>query len=177
MSNTSAKVQEAVSLHLKQLQDFEYHQSMTMLNETHARLRACSYHLKVSAERQYGKVYNEIKDQIHHLYRHNGTLHKVLVRTLEEKSQSVRQELDTYYTGCVDAVNTHFDNYLYIYKQFLKEVVDGHWLNFPRALFLDQENIRENGLRLEADRIEFLGWMEIQKVENVLDVKAKLVER
>ncbi|XP_033759585.1 LOW QUALITY PROTEIN: uncharacterized protein LOC117341832 [Pecten maximus] len=177
VSNTSAKIQEAVDKHFREMEDFETQQVTGMFNQTRDRFQACSHHLKENAEKIFHDVYKSIEKDVTTLYSQNGTLHNLLVGILEERSKTVRVKIDVYFENCNTAIQTYFESFLDKYVDFLRDVTNVAWLNNPRTLFMDQEGIFDSRLSLTEDVTEFLEWLEVEKVTSVLEVKERLVAR
>lgn len=177
VSNTSAKIHEAVGKHFREMEEFETQQVARMFNQTHERLQACSHHLKANAEKIFHDVYKGIEKDITELYSQNGTLHKLLVAILKERSKTVRDKIFVYFDNYNKAIQNYFESYLAKYTEFLRDVTNVAWLNYPRMLFMDQEGIFDSRLTLTADVTEFLDWLEVEKVSSVLEVKDRLITR
>lgn len=176
VSNTSAKVQEVVQTHFKQNENFEKYQASFMLNQTTERLDACSHHIQSSIEGFLKKHQIGMQSHLNDLYGNNKTLTALVHKHLDEKNLKMKTKLDSFVEECNKTIQEHYSGVLGIYMEFLEQVSVNGWMKFPLEIFIGQLDTVESGLNQES-RIEFMNWLEVDKVKDVLNIKNKLLSK
>ena len=179
LSNTSAKLQNQMQTRLKMMANYENQESERMLRAAEQRLKACSQHLKSSLRDRLPDLNKEMEKYIAKLFGDSGINHEMLARYFAKKQESYLVEIKKFVDEFNQTIDRALTNRLLVeYTQYLENVADSRWLKFPRELFIDQQRRKGKYLPdVKENLMEFLTWLEIEKVQDVLEVKQLLMER
>ena len=178
-SNTSAKIQSKVQSHLNDMVYYETNETTRLVRSTQQRLSACSNHLKSSLYGLIPENTNAMRKSLRKVFAQHGTVHSLLkeyfVGRLEEYQPQIKKFIDEFN----QTLDRHLHEFQINYKNYLKNIADNRWLEFPKQVFLEQE--RQEGRRFSAvdddNRANFLTWLEIDKVQEMITVKDILMNR
>ncbi|KAK3095466.1 hypothetical protein FSP39_015011 [Pinctada imbricata] len=176
VSNTSAKIHQAVDTQLHSMEKFENHEMTRLFNDTYDRLRACAHHGAKNLESVTNSVQVKIDEQIQNLYIHNKTLYTLVIQTVEEKSQLLRKEMDKFVKQYNTTIQNHFESVLVKYNRFLETLIKNDWLAFPEERFISQKEVLGDNSGREH-LLNFMSWLEVGKVEDTLGVSDKVIDR
>lgn len=169
VSNTSAKIHQAVQLRFQNMQDFEISEISHMYNQTQDRLRACSCHNLQEIQKIAKQMQEQLDIFIKHFYSKNKTIESILTITLEEKSQALEEELSVFLKKYNKTLQNEFRSVLSKYHQFLKDLMSNDWLKFPEQLFIAQKDVIDS--KRDRDHLlGFMNWLEINQVEETLHI-------
>ena len=176
VSNTSAKIQQAVDLRLRNMEKFETDEIVRLFNETYDRLRACSYHCTMDVVNISLDIQHKMDSQISNLYLHNKTVYYIVKQALEEKSSILKSELNTFLKDYNATIQRHFQQVLTKYTEFLKSLMRNDWLEFPEEVFIGQKEVLDDNTGMEH-MLRFMSWLEVEKVEDTLGVATRVIDR
>ncbi|XP_061171343.1 uncharacterized protein LOC133180906 [Saccostrea echinata] len=169
VSNTSAKIHQAVELRFHNMQEFEISEISHMYNQTRDRLRACSYHNLQEIKKIVEQMQEQLDSFVKHFYIQNKTIENILTNTLEEKSKTLEEELSEFLKEYNKTLQSEFKTVLSKYHQFLKSLMKNDWLKFPEQLFIGQKELIDSKQDM-AHLLGFMDWLEINQVEETLHV-------
>lgn len=175
VSNTSAKIHQAVELRFHQMQEFETSEISHMYNQTRDRLRACSFHNLQEIQRISKQMQKQLDLYVNHFYLQNKTIERILTNTLEEKSKTLQEELSVFLKEYNSTLQTQFKDVLSKYHQFLRSLMRNDWLKFPEQLFISQKDVVDSN-RDRDHLLGFMDWLEINQVEETLHVTEDIMK-
>lgn len=176
VSNTSAKIHESVGNHMSKINKYEETELNTAFNQTFRRLRACSEHMKENIDKIKHAVQQDIKKILLSLYQKEGILDKVVNNSLSEKYNLISSKLEKFYKETSEVLVGHFSHVQQNYIELLKNFRDNAWLKFPKDRFIDQQVVEDSEHTFEGLK-DFMKWLEIDGVEEVLNVKHNIMNR
>ena len=178
-SNTSAKIQSKVQSHLNDMVYYETNETTRLVESTQQRLTACSNHLKTSLYGLIPENTNAMRKSLRKVFEQHGTVHSLLKEYFEGRLEEYRPQIQRFIDEFNQTLDRHLHEFQINYKNYLKSIADNPWLEFPKQVFLEQE--RQEGRRFGAvddnNRANFLTWLEIDKVQEMITVKDILMNR
>ena len=169
VSNTSAKIHQAVELRFHKMQEFETSEISHIYNQTRDRLKACSFHNLQEIQKIAKQMQKQLDVFVKHFYLPNKTIENILTNTLEEKSKTLKEELAVFLKEYNRTLQSEFKGVLSKYHQFLKGLMNNDWLKFPEQLFIGQKDVIDS-VRDREHLLGFMDWLEINQVEETLQV-------
>lgn len=178
VTNTSAQVQVQMQRSLDQIMEYENNEMIRLLNSTEQRLKACSYHLKSSLYDSMPNGNEELRRVLQTIFQKNGTIKQTLAEYFTNKQGFYQREINKF----LDEFNKTLDAKLHkiqiTYASYLKSVAGNDWFVFPKEIFMQQQAIKGEPLSKITDNLTgFLTWLEIDKVQEIFEMKEIVMNR
>ena len=178
-SNTSAKIHSKVRLHLTDMVNYETEETSRLVESTQQRLKACSYHLKTSLYHLIPETTSVMRKRLLDVFQRNGTIHSTLRKYFISRLQAYQPQIDKFIDDFNQTLDRNLHEFHINYKTYLKSISENSWLEFPKQVFLEQE--RQEGRKFsevdDGNRANFLTWLEIDKVQEMINIKDILMNR
>lgn len=178
-SNTSAKIHAKVQSHLNEMVYYETNETTRLVKSTQQRLQACSNHLKSSLYSSIPQNTDAVRRGLRKAFEQNGTVHSLLKEYFVNRLQEYQPQIKKFIDEFNQTLDRHLHEFQINYKNYLKSIADNGWLEFPKQVFLEQE--RQEGRQFsvidDENRADFLTWLEIDKVQEMITVKDILMNR
>ncbi|KAL5005323.1 hypothetical protein ScPMuIL_018779 [Solemya velum] len=174
VSNTSAKIQETVREKLDYLEKYRSRQEAMTLDLAKQRAFACEHHLNTEVQNTLAQLGRHVDYLMQKLYKEK-TAYSALDGFLKSKSEKYKERMADFIAKCNSTVQTHLHEVTLFYRAYLQKVADSGWLEFPQSLYASQIGWKADNLK--DDIAEFMTWLEVDKVDQVLGVKNDVLDR
>lgn len=177
-TNTSDQVQHQMQRILNTIIQHENREMDRLLNLTEQRLTACSSHMKSSLSSSIPYGNHELRKILQNIFHKNGTVNWKVAEYFYDRQAFYQKEIDRF----LDEFNRTLDTKLHIiqiqYASYLKSVAENSWFTFPKEIFMQQQILEGRPMRKISDNLTgFLTWLEIDKVQELFEMKDIIMNR
>ena len=178
-SNTSAKIHNKVRSHLSHMVAYEKRETTRLVQSTQHRLEACSSHLSTSVNEIMPEATSVMRNKLLQVFKRNGTVHATLKKYFVSRIKEYQPQIHKFIDEFNQTLDRNLHEFHITYKSYLRSISENRWLEFPKQVFLQQE--REEGRKFsvvdDENRARFMTWLEIDKVQEMINVKDILMKR
>ena len=178
-SNTSAKIHSKVESHLQAMVNYESNETTRLTNSTQRRLMACSNHLKTSLYDLIPENSAAMRKSLRKVFEKNGTVHFILREYFTSRLKEYQPKIKAFIDEFDEMLDRNLHQLHVTYTTYLKNIAENRWLEFPKQVFLEQE--RQEGRQFseidDENRADFLTWLEVDKVQEMIAIKDILMSR
>ena len=177
--NLAQELHVEVDRALSEIRDFENDERERIFGSFLERRRACVNHLELENNRLLKDFDLTMRKQLHTIFVQNGTLHQFTADIQRQNVSAYVSQIKQFVQDCNKTVNSIVHLFQENYMRFLRHTALNGWLEVPRQIFLRQEG--DSKLYVESmstRRIkQFASWLDIDKVEELLNVEDNVFGR
>ncbi|KAL3848201.1 hypothetical protein ACJMK2_019075, partial [Sinanodonta woodiana] len=178
VSNTSAKIQNKIQTDLQHMKNYERKETLRMLTMMQERHKACAFYLNKSLNDAIQKHEESFRQNLFKIYQLNGTVQLMIEHYLQKMSEHYHKKKMEFVSDFNDTLNKNLHKIHARYAAYLRKVAENRWLEFPKEVFIHQ--LYDEGQEVSSVKNklgEFLTWLEIGEVEEVIEIKDNFVSR
>ncbi|XP_052217276.1 uncharacterized protein LOC127835070 isoform X3 [Dreissena polymorpha] len=178
--NVSSHVKALLQVSLDEIVRKETDQVQQMLDKIGKRMHACSNHLKSSFNYSSPQNVNEnLSNTMKLIFNNSSGIVKEKLRDYSRKRLIVYQRGMTKFLNEFNkTLDKNLKSIQIKYASYLQSVATNKWFKFPQQLFMEQQLLQRNPLNKVTDNLAaFLTWLEIDKVQEIFEIKKMLMER
>ncbi|XP_052785111.1 uncharacterized protein LOC128220662 isoform X2 [Mya arenaria] len=178
-TNVSTHIQTILQTNLDKIIDNENTQKDDMLKNIKLRLTACNNHLKKSLnESKSNDINSELSKTLSDMFKHSGKVNSRLNDFFAKQENVYGSEVDKFYKEYNKTLHINLNKLQNTYALYLKSVAENKWFIFPKQRFMQQQLLRGRRLtKVTDDLAGFLQWLEIDKVQEIFEIKEILFQR
>ena len=177
-TNVSTQIQSQMHQKLEALVKHENVQLEKMFNATAGRIGACNTHLKSSLIKSSPDINEKLLGVLEDMFENSGTVNQRLEEYFAGRQGVYQENIDEFLTEFNKTLDSNLHKVQVTYAAYLKRVAENNWLKFPMEIFKKQLVLqgRHTG-KLSNYLADFLTWLEIDKVQEIFEIKEIVLSR
>lgn len=177
-TNISSQIQSRMQQKLDDIVNHENKELSRMFNLTAGRIQACNAQLKKSLWLKSPEANSKLLDVIKEMFEQDGTVQKRLSDYFAKRHSVYQKDIDRFLSEFNNTVDKNLHKVQVMYASYLKSVAENNWLKFPLGVFKKQLVLegRQTG-KLSDYLADFLTWLEIDKVQEIFEIKEIVMNR
>lgn len=177
-TNTSEQVQYQMQRTLDTIIEYENKELDRLLRLTEQRISACSNHMRSSLRTDVPSGNHKLRQVLLTLFRNNGTVDKKLEEYFNNRQSFYQSEISKFIGEFNRTLDSKLHKLQVTFSSYLKSVAENTWFTIPKEIFMQQQILSGHPIRKISDNLPgFLTWLEIDKVQELFEMKDMIMTR